>query len=163
MSSNQRQQRVSSIYKFDYNSDLFICVLFFAIIVLHMNDRIFIVKNPKTRIYFNLRSEVSHIYRGVMTCLPPSTWIKSPVINEAASEAKKAIVLATSSTVPGLPSACVFLQCSRNYMTKSHMNIAHEKIRSVYCTTLDVHNATVSSILNELERFWSDRQFKIDH
>ncbi|RNA22153.1 hypothetical protein BpHYR1_050007 [Brachionus plicatilis] len=42
---------------------------------------------------------------GVIACLPPSTWTSSPVMNEALSEAKKAMVLATSSPVPGRPRA----------------------------------------------------------
>ena len=37
-----------------------------------------------------------------------------PVMKEAESEAKKAMVLATSSTVPTRPMACVVLLCSKN-------------------------------------------------
>ena len=45
---------------------------------------------------------------------PPSTDNVTPVMNEASSDAKKAIALATSSAVPARPKACVFLECSKN-------------------------------------------------
>ena len=48
-----------------------------------------------------------------MACLPPSTGNVAPVMKEAASEAKKAIALATSMASPGLPKACVVLLCSK--------------------------------------------------
>ena len=44
-----------------------------------------------------------------MACLPPSTGILTPVENEASSDAKNAIALATSSGSPGRPSAWVSL------------------------------------------------------
>ncbi len=53
-------------------------------------------------------------YRGHMILLPPSMASVCPVMKEAALEAKKAMVEATSSTVPTLPMACVVLQCSKN-------------------------------------------------
>ena len=53
-------------------------------------------------------------HRGHMILLPPSMARVWPVMKEAALEARKAIVEATSSTVPTLPMACVVLQCSKN-------------------------------------------------
>lgn len=54
-------------------------------------------------------------HRGHMACRPPSTGIWAPVMKEALSDARKAIVLATSSTCPGRPNACVVLHLSRNW------------------------------------------------
>lgn len=51
-----------------------------------------------------------------MACLPPSTGRLAPVMNDASSDARNAIVLATSSGCPGLPRACVVLLLSRNYL-----------------------------------------------
>jgi hypothetical protein len=45
---------------------------------------------------------------------PPSIERVSPVIKEASSDARKAILFATSSTVPARPNACVVLHRSRN-------------------------------------------------
>ncbi|KZS17946.1 Uncharacterized protein APZ42_015968 [Daphnia magna] len=44
---------------------------------------------------------------------PPSTGSVTPVMNEASSEARNAIALATSSAVPGRPRACVVFECSK--------------------------------------------------
>ena len=57
---------------------------------------------------------IIYYYRGHMACLPPSTGIVAPVINEALSDARNAITEATSSGSPYRPRACVSLQCSRN-------------------------------------------------
>ena len=54
-------------------------------------------------------------YLGHIACLPPSTGRLIPVENEASSEAKNAIALATSSASPGRPSACVCLLFSKNW------------------------------------------------
>lgn len=54
-------------------------------------------------------------HRGHRACRPPSTGIWTPVIKEALSDARKAMVLATSSTCPGRPNACVVLHLSRNW------------------------------------------------
>lgn len=59
-----------------------------------------------------LTERLSH--RGHRACRPPSTGIWTPVIKEALSDARKAMVLATSSTCPGRPNACVVLHLSRN-------------------------------------------------
>ena len=64
--------------------------------------------------FFNLLTLEKIIYLGHITCLPPSTGIKAPVMKELSSEAKKAIVLDTSSHSPGRPSACVSLLLSKN-------------------------------------------------
>ena len=48
-----------------------------------------------------------------MVLLPPSTASVCPVMKEAASEARKAIVSATSETSPTRPMAWVVLLCSR--------------------------------------------------
>ena len=48
-----------------------------------------------------------------MACLPPSTGSVTPVMNDAASDAKNAMALATSMASPGRPRACVLFECSR--------------------------------------------------
>ena len=48
-----------------------------------------------------------------MVLLPPSTAKVWPVMKDAASEARKAMVEATSDTSPTLPMAWVVLQCSK--------------------------------------------------
>jgi hypothetical protein len=53
----------------------------------------------------------------MVTLLPPSTANVCAVIKDASSEAKKAIVLATSSTLPCLPIGCVFLQFCMKLLT----------------------------------------------
>lgn len=57
---------------------------------------------------------VNTCYRGQIQCLPPSTGICAPVIKDESSDARKAIVLATSDTSPGLPRACVVFVLSKN-------------------------------------------------
>lgn len=42
------------------------------------------------------------VYLGHIACLPPSTGTVAPVINDAASLAKNAMVSATSSALPAL-------------------------------------------------------------
>ena len=56
----------------------------------------------------------SFIYRGHIAWRPPSTGTVAPVMKEAASDARNAMVDATSSGCPGRPSGCVSFECSRN-------------------------------------------------
>ena len=51
---------------------------------------------------------------GHIACRPPSTGTWTPVMNDALSEAKKAIVWATSSGSPGRPRAWVSFVLSKN-------------------------------------------------
>ena len=59
--------------------------------------------------------ERSALYLGHMAWRPPSTGIDAPVMNDESSEARNAMVRATSSGWPGLPNACVSLLRSRNW------------------------------------------------
>ena len=54
------------------------------------------------------------VYLGHIACLPPSTGTHAPVINEESSDARKAMVLATSHGCPGRPNAWVSLDLSKN-------------------------------------------------
>ena len=64
------------------------------------------------------RNEVAYLeaifHLGHIACLPPSTGSVAPVIKDESLDARKAITLATSSTCPGRPKACVSLQRSKN-------------------------------------------------
>ena len=57
---------------------------------------------------------VSPNYLGHTTLLPPSMAMVCPVMNDAALDARKTIIEATSSTLPTRPMGCVVLQCSKN-------------------------------------------------
>lgn len=52
-----------------------------------------------------------------MQCLPPSIGTCAPVMKEESSEARNAIIPATSDTSPGRPNAWVNFVLSRNYKT----------------------------------------------
>lgn len=74
-------------------------------------------KRKKINICIYLRQWVDKtrsFCHGQTACLPPSTGTLTPVINEALSDARKAMVLATSSTCPGRPNGCVVLDFTRN-------------------------------------------------
>ena len=58
------------------------------------------------------------LYLGHMAWRPPSTGRLTPVIKLAASDARKAMLCATSSTSPGRPSAWVCLHFARNCRRK---------------------------------------------
>ena len=62
-------------------------------------------------------------YLGHMAWRPPSTGTDAPVMKDASSEARKAMVRATSSGWPGLPNACVSLECSRNWQTDRQLGL----------------------------------------
>lgn len=59
--------------------------------------------------------KIAMFYLGQAACRPPSTGSCAPVMKEASSEARKAMVWATSSAFPGRPSGCVWLLLSKNY------------------------------------------------
>lgn len=59
---------------------------------------------------------LSHL--GHMAWRPPSTGRLTPVMKLAASDARKAMACATSSTSPGRPRAWVCLHLSRNWLKK---------------------------------------------
>ena len=54
-----------------------------------------------------------------MACFPPSTGSVAPVIKDPSLEARKAMALATSSTFPGRPKACVAFDLSKYCGEKS--------------------------------------------
>ena len=60
----------------------------------YLNIYFFVLLHGKTAIHF--------YQRGHMMLLPPSTGRVTPVMNEASSEARKPIALATSSVVPSI-------------------------------------------------------------
>ena len=67
-------------------------------------------------------------YLGHMMLRPPSIAIVWPVMKDAESDARKAIIAATSSTLPTRPIAWVVLQCSKN--------AAYLKLQSNNCVRL---------------------------
>ena len=48
---------------------------------------------------------------------PPSTWTRAPVVNRDISDARNAMVWATSSGWPTPPRGCIFPSASRNWKT----------------------------------------------
>lgn len=75
----------------------------------------------------NFHNYFLDFYRGHIACLPPSTGRVAPVMKEESSDAKNAILLATSSGFPGLPRACVALLLSMN--CRENMAKYHKIIR----------------------------------
>lgn len=71
-------------------------------------------KHDSTLAKFCYLGRMLHIHRGHMACLPPSMGRETPVMKDAASDAKKAMAFATSIGCPLRPSACVVLQRSKN-------------------------------------------------
>ena len=64
--------------------------------------------------FFRTLDNFLMFYRGHITCLPPSTGSWTPVIKDAASEARNAMAAATSFASPARPRACVVLERSKN-------------------------------------------------
>ncbi len=85
-----------------------------------------------------------------MVLLPPSTAKVCPVMNDAPSEARNAMVSATSLTSPTRPMACVVLLCSKNFSYLSKWHKYHgTRLSNSFCLRFVAHASSLVDLRDD--------------